>query len=102
VPTTSGNGLRRYSAGSNYQQFTLLPTSGAAPQQPWYLAFRATNPQALAYQPPSLIATANGNRFDVSWPAGYVGWQLQTQTNSLGVGLGTNWVAVAGSLTTNH
>jgi hypothetical protein len=27
---------------------------------------------------------------------------LETQTNSPGVGLGTNWVTVAGSTATNH
>jgi hypothetical protein len=33
----------------------------------------------------------------LSWPADHIGWTLQTQTNSLSVGLSTNWVDVPGS-----
>jgi len=102
VPIASATGVRRYSASSNYQQFTLLPTTGPVPQQPWYITFRATNPQTLGYQPPLLAATTGENRVDVSWPATYTGWQLQTQTDSLSTGPGTNWVDLAGSTTTNR
>jgi hypothetical protein len=102
VPTTSSTGVRRYSASANFQQYTVLPVSGVSPQQPWYLTFRATSPRTLAYQAPSLGLTGNGNALDVSWPATYVGWQLQAQTNTLSAGLKTNWVNVAGSDSTNH
>jgi len=30
------------------------------------------------------------------------GWQLQAQTNNLGVGLGTNWINVSASTQTNQ
>ena len=42
-----------------------------------------------------------GNQFELNWPADHTGWQLQSQTNSLPAGLGTNWVNVAGSEQTN-
>ena len=42
----------------------------------------------------------NGNQLDISWPV--AGGRLQTQTNNLNAGLGTNWVTVAGSTATNH
>ena len=42
----------------------------------------------------------NGNLLDISWPV--AGGRLQTQTNSLAVGIGTNWVTVPGSTLTNH
>ncbi len=93
--------MRRYSASSNYQQFTVLPVSGPAPQQPWYLAFRATDPRTLAYQPPSLGAIASGNRIEISWPAGHLGWKLQVQSNALNAGLTSTWVDVAGTTATN-
>jgi hypothetical protein len=41
-----------------------------------------------------------GNTLDISWPAS--GGRLQTQTNSLSVGIGTNWVDLPGSAATNH
>jgi hypothetical protein len=102
VPITSGSGVRRYSASSNYQQFTVLPASGGSAVEPWYLTFRGTNPRTLAYEPPKLTGTAHGNFFNVSWPATYIGWQLETQTNSSGIGLESNWLAVPGSAATNQ
>ncbi len=35
------------------------------------------------------------------WPGTYIGWKLQQQTNSLSVGLYTNWTTIAGSSATN-
>jgi hypothetical protein len=37
----------------------------------------------------------------LQWPTEYIGWSLQQQTNSLTVGLSTNWTLVSGSTTTN-
>ena len=50
--------------------------------------------------PVRLTAQVSGNLLNISWPAS--GGRLQSQTNSPGVGLGTNWVTVPGSPGTNH
>ncbi|HEY4415056.1 MAG TPA: LamG-like jellyroll fold domain-containing protein [Verrucomicrobiae bacterium] len=42
-----------------------------------------------------------GNVLTLSWPTN-LGWTLQAQTNSLSVGLSTNWVNVANSSATNQ
>jgi hypothetical protein len=42
------------------------------------------------------------NGLTLSWPADHIGWHLEAQTNSLTSGLGTNWVTVANSATTNQ
>ncbi len=42
------------------------------------------------------------NQLTLSWPADHTGWILQTQTNDLSVGIGTNWSNVAGSTLTNQ
>jgi hypothetical protein len=47
-----------------------------------------------------LAVQVSGNLLDISWPV--VGGSLQTQTNNPGVGIGTNWVTVPGSTTTNR
>ena len=52
--------------------------------------------------PAPLASVVSGNTLTLSWPADHVGWQLQVQTNSLGVGLGTNWVNVGQTSTTNQ
>ena len=42
-----------------------------------------------------------GNQLQMTWPEDHTGWRLQSQTNSLAVGLSTNWVDVPGSAQTN-
>jgi hypothetical protein len=37
-----------------------------------------------------------------SWPQDHTGWTLEMQTNSLDIGLSTNWVVVPGSAMTNQ
>src|SRR5882724_9052503 len=46
--------------------------------------------------PGTIQVSVSGNTLSLSWPTN-AGWLLQTQTNSLAVGLGTNWVTVSGS-----
>jgi hypothetical protein len=55
----------------------------------------ATNPTNITFQ-------VEANNLTLNWPSDHIGWQLQVQTNSIGQGLGTNWVDVSGSTTTNQ
>lgn len=52
--------------------------------------------------PTNIVASVRGGNLTLSWPADHTGWTLQSQTNTLGGGLGTNWVNVAGSTATNQ
>jgi len=66
----------------------------------------ATN-SFLAIVLPATIRTnlsvfATNGTFHLNWPADHTGWRIESQTNSLAKGLGTNWVAVAGSAGTNQ
>jgi fibronectin-binding autotransporter adhesin len=47
--------------------------------------------------PAPIVFTVSGNILTLSWPADHLGWHLQVQTNSIAVGLGTNWVTLPGS-----
>lgn len=47
-----------------------------------------------------LTAHVTDNLLDLSWPV--AGGRLQAQTNSIGVGITTNWFDVPGSTATNH
>lgn len=61
-------------------------------------------PVILPTSPTNITFSASGGVLNMSWPAGYTGWLLQTQTNALAVGLtpATNtWFNVAGSDATN-
>jgi hypothetical protein len=43
---------------------------------------------------------ANG-QLQLQWPPDHLGWRLEMQTNSLAVGLGTNWIAIPSSQGSN-
>ena len=53
----------------------------------------------IANNPTNITFSVNlsSHTLALSWPADHLGWILQSQTNSLGKGLGNNWVDVAGS-----
>lgn len=51
----------------------------------------------VATNPTNITAVVNSGKLELSWPADHLGWTLQSQTNSLTTGLGTNWVDVSGS-----
>jgi autotransporter-associated beta strand protein len=44
-----------------------------------------------------ITATLSGVQLNLSWPAAYTGLNLQVQTNSLTIGLSTNWVTLPGT-----
>ncbi|MGC3956558.1 MAG: hypothetical protein QM813_00855 [Verrucomicrobiota bacterium] len=58
--------------------------------------------QSIATNPTNITAVVSGGQYDLSWPASHTGWRLQSQTNSLSVGLSGTWFDVTGSTTTNH
>ena len=51
----------------------------------------------VATNAPTLSSVISGIQMQLSWPPDHTGWTLQVQTNSLGAGLGTNWVNVPSS-----
>ena len=52
--------------------------------------------------PPVISFVRLAEQLQLNWPADYTGWKLQSQTNSLDVGLSTNWFDVANSAETNQ
>lgn len=52
--------------------------------------------------PTQLNLTFNGGQLLFTWPQDHTGWQLQVQTNSVAVGLGSNWFTVPNSAITNQ
>jgi len=70
-------------------------------------AGEGVNSASVAAQPVSLVpprinfGTAS-HSVQLGWPQNHLGWQLQMQTNAPAAGLGTNWVSLPGSNTTNQ
>ncbi len=52
--------------------------------------------------PTNITVQVSGGNMTLSWPLDHTGWTLQAQTNSVDVGLSTNWVDVIGSSVTNQ
>lgn len=52
--------------------------------------------------PPTIAFSVLDGMLYLSWPTNGGPWRLQSQTNTLSAGLGTNWVDMAGSQATNQ
>jgi Immunoglobulin domain/Concanavalin A-like lectin/glucanases superfamily len=53
--------------------------------------------------PTNIVVSVSGNnQVTLRWPTDHTGWTLQAQTNDLSVGIGTNWVDVSNSSSTNQ
>ena len=59
-------------------------------------------PITVSTDPVSITTAIIGSSLHFAWPADHIGWRLETQTNSLAVGLRTNWFTVPGSSETNQ
>jgi hypothetical protein len=51
---------------------------------------------------PELTLQITGGQLELSWPNTHIGCRLEAQTNSLAIGLSTNWVTIPGSAQTNQ
>jgi autotransporter-associated beta strand protein len=99
-------------AGDRFNLFQAVSTSGSfnsisLPALNSGLAWNTANLRSgsisvVATTPTNLVWNLSGFNLTLSWLAGYTGWRLQVQTNSLNVGIGTNWVDVSGASQTNN
>jgi fibronectin-binding autotransporter adhesin len=98
-----GDSFTVFSAGSFTGNFTNV-TGSAGPGLAY--SFNPTNGTVrlvvgIPSTPTNLLYSATGGNLTLNWPASYVGWILQAQTNTLNVGISNNWVDVPGSAATN-
>ena len=59
-----------------------------------WIALKVSVGNNVNTNPTNITSVVNGTNLELSWPADHIGWRLQVQTNSLSIGLGTNWVDV--------
>jgi hypothetical protein len=50
----------------------------------------------------TVTATVTSGQMTLAWPQDHIGWTLEAQTNTVNVGLGTNWTRIPNSTTTNQ
>lgn len=103
----TGDSFRLFSSGVGAFSTVNLPAVDASGQIPYVwqndLAVNGTVTvlSGLSTNSPMLTSTVGPTSIALTWPSTHLGWALQVQTNSLSVGLGTNWFTVAGATTTN-
>jgi hypothetical protein len=57
--------------------------------------------EPVSATPTQLSFGTISNQVRITWPQDHLGWILEVQTNPANAGIGTNWVAVPASTTTN-
>lgn len=105
---TTSDAFQLFNAGGGYSgNFTdIIPAPGAG--LAWDASTLATDgllriaTSTVPTTGTNLTVAVAGGDLELSWPENYIGWRLQVQTNSLNVGISTNWADVSGSTTTNR
>ena len=108
VPVLAGtpalnNSFKLFTAASYSGNFTVtnLPALSSGLAWNWNPANGTLSVvSGVNLNPTNIVVSVNGSSLTLSWPADHTGWTLQSQTNSLNVGLNPNpgaWVNVAGS-----
>jgi len=44
--------------------------------------------------PTNITMQVSGTSLTLAWPVDHIGWRLEAQTNSLPIGLSSNWVSL--------
>ncbi len=103
---TNGDSFKLFNAGSYSNAFSSIAWPVLGGNLLWTNKLAVDGTIAILSQvnttPTNLVTAVVGNALQITWPADRIGWRLESQTNTLGVGLGTNWVTVAGSSATNQ
>ncbi len=107
---TASKAFKLFSANSYSGAFASLTPASPGQDLAWNTNTLATDGTLrLVSTAPVTISAGRGTPcapssvcLTLSWPADHIGWRLQAQTNSLSVGLGTNWLDVPDSTATNQ
>ena len=107
LPFNTNNAFKLFSAAGYAGGFTNVVPAIPAPGFAWKTNTLITDGtlrilQTVSTAPVSLTNDFSGSTLKLSWPADHIGWRLQTQTNTLDVGLGANWTDIPGSTDTNQ
>jgi hypothetical protein len=104
--TITNIGVTPLAIGDNFRIFSGAVSNGAALTVTgggvnWVNNLAANGSvqvlSVIAGYPTNISYSVSGGTLTLSWPATHLGWILQTQTNSLSVGIRTNWFDVTGT-----
>jgi hypothetical protein len=84
-------------ANGNFSSITILPATGLTGVFDPATGVLTIGGTLIPTTPTTLLVSASHGQINLSWPTNYLGWSLQVQTNSLNIGLSTNWFNLLGS-----
>ncbi len=101
---TASNTFKLFSANSYQGAFTALVPSAPGPGFAWNTNTLVADGtlRVVSTIPVTIMNSVSDNLLNLSWPADHTGWRLQVQTNSLSIGVSTNWLDVPNSIATNQ
>ncbi len=104
---TASNAFKLFSADSYAGAFTAFTPASPGSGLAWNTNTLATDgilrvSAVVSTNPVTIVKSFSGNLLTLSWPADHIGWRLQSQTNTILVGISTNWFDVVNSMTTNQ
>ena len=100
----AGDTFKLFSAGSYAGSFSSVVGNPGIAWDTSRLAVDGTAKvsSTVSTTPINISSSVSGGALTITWPADHTGWRLLAQSNSLSVGLTSNWVVVADSSTTNQ
>lgn len=101
---TASDAFKLFNANTYRGAFATLTPASPGPDLAWNTNTLATDGtlRIISTAPVTMSSSLSADRLNLSWPPDHTGWRLQVQTNSLAVGLGSNWLNVPGSIATNQ
>jgi hypothetical protein len=101
---TASNSFKLFNAAIYRGAFAALTPATPGPGLAWNTNTLTTDGtlRVVSTGPVAVANSRSGNFLTLSWPTDHLGWRLQVQTNSIFVGLDTNWFNVPNSITTNQ
>jgi fibronectin-binding autotransporter adhesin len=101
---TASNAFKLFSANSYRNAFTALNPVSPGPGLAWNTNTFVTDGtlRIVNTSPATISNSRSGDLLSLSWPVDHIGWRLQAQTNSISLGVSTNWINVPNSIATNQ
>jgi autotransporter-associated beta strand protein len=101
---TASDTFKLFSANIYRGTFAALTPANPGADLAWNTNTLTTDGtlRVVSTAPAGITNTISGSLLNLLWPADHIGWRLQAQTNSLSVGLASNWVDVPNSRATNQ
>jgi hypothetical protein len=101
---TAADTFKLFGANIYRGAFAGLTPASPGPSLAWNTNTLTTDGtlRVVSTAPVTMASSISANLLTLFWPREDIGWRLQAQTNSLSVGLSTNWLDVPGSIATNQ